>query len=156
MADVSATVRAALLDVALAEVVREVEINAAAAGDEDATIWKWSAGGAEEELICTELEDALEMPTSIEGEMLDVAINRRAEFVEVEKAVGKALNTKSLNVVLSSVKVPIGATSTGAVESVLVAVEEDTELGLVLIVDSDDGIGVSGLYELYWDVEISA
>lgn len=96
------------------------------------------------------------MPTSIEGEMLDVAINRRAEFVEVEKAVGKALNTKSLNVVLSSVKVPIGATSTGAVESVLVAVEEDTELGLVLIVDSDDGIGVSGLYELYWDVEISA
>lgn len=38
MADVSATVRAALLDVALAEVVREVEINAAAARDEDATI----------------------------------------------------------------------------------------------------------------------
>lgn len=102
------------------------------------------------------------MPSSIEAEILDVAINRRAEFVEVadspmgEKAVGKILNTKSVNVVLSSVKVPTGATPIGAVESVLVAVEEDMELRLMLIVDSDNGLGGSGLYELYWDVEISA
>lgn len=38
MADVSATVRAALLDVAFGEVVREVEIDGAAARDEDATL----------------------------------------------------------------------------------------------------------------------
>lgn len=121
-----------------------------------------SVGGAEEELICTEVEDALEMPTAIEGEMLDVAINRRADCVEVadspmgEKAVGKTLNTKSLNVVLSSVKVPTGATPIGAVESVLVAVEEDMGLRPVLIADSGNGLRDSGLYELYWDVEISA
>ena len=38
MADVSARVRVALLDVALSEVVREVEIDSAAARDGDATL----------------------------------------------------------------------------------------------------------------------
>ena len=94
------------------------------------------------------------MPTAIEGEMLNVAINGKAECVEVadsptgENAVGKALDTKSLNVA--------GATPIGAVESVLVAVEEGMELKLVLTVDSENGLGDSGLYELYWDIGISA